>query len=92
MLGTTGGCGGCVARTAGEHAEAGFACRSRAHLQQGLVTAILATADPLRPYWSPHATVRPRRHAAPRRPVLHSILTHLRVVWGLHRTAVAPAV
>lgn len=61
-------------------AEAGR-CRSRAHLQQ-LVAAILATADPLRPYWSPHATAARARHAAlAARYFTFDPDTYLRVVW-----------
>lgn len=37
--------------------------RSRAHLQR-LVAAILATDNPLRPYWGPHADAARERHEA----------------------------
>lgn len=56
-------------------------CRSRAHLQR-LVAAVLATADPLRPYWSPHATAARARHEAlAARHFTFDPDTYLRVVW-----------
>lgn len=55
--------------------------RSRAHLQQ-LVLAVLATENPLRPYWSPRAdAARTRHEALAARHLRFDLDTYLGVVW-----------